>query len=234
MGPDILKNLHQKTYRLETIVTEQKNPFYLTEKKYVRHAEVYYLGNEKDHFKYHVLVVDFIFSDDDNAMGKFLKQISYLFDELELTVDKDGNIVEVNNLNFLRLRWMKIVAGLSDTHKGEVIDNYFSQISSVLEDESKLIEFLGHYTMFGLLFNGLLQSFDIKRKRESPDGFTEIMTPVKDGEKITLVITPENLDQTEIDHFRGLFVFKGNHYEEGFTEIKKHNTHLKHSLLWIG
>ncbi|KFE96957.1 hypothetical protein [Chryseobacterium luteum] len=234
MIPDILKNLHQKTYRLETIVTEQKNPFYLTEKKYVRHAEVYYLEEEKDQFKYHVLVIDFIFSDDDNAMGKFLKQISYLFDELELTVDKDGNIVEVNNLNFLRLRWVNILAKLSETHKGESIDNYFSQISSVLEDESRLIGFLGGYHMFGLLFNGLLQSFDTKRKRESPDGFTEIMSPVKDGEKMTLTISPENLDQTDIDHFRGLFVFKGDHYEEGFTEIKKRDTHLKHSLLWIG
>ncbi|PQA97807.1 hypothetical protein B0A69_00265 [Chryseobacterium shigense] len=234
MVPDILKNLDQKTYRLETIVTEQKNPFYLTEKKYVRHAEVYHLGNEKDYFKYHVLVVDFIFSDDDNAVGKFLKQISYLFDELELTVDQEGNIVEVNNINFLRLRWMKIAARLSETHKGEVIDTYFSQISSILEDESRLIDFLGGYPMFGLLFNGLLQSFDTRRKRESPDGFTEMMTPVKEGEKITLTITPENLEPTEIDHFRGLFVFKGDHYEEGFIEIKKNNTHLKHSLLWIG
>lgn len=234
MVPDIIKNLHQKTYRLETIVIEKKNQFYLTEKKYVRNTEIYYLGTEKGHFKYHVLVVDFNFSNDDNAMGKFLKQISYLFDELELTVDKDGNILEVNNLQFLRLRWMKIAARLSETHKGEVVDNYFIQISSVLEDENRLVDFLGGYNMFGLLFNGLLQSFDTKRKRESPDGFTEIMTPVKDGETMTLTIAPENPDQTEIDHFRGLFVFKGDHYEEGFMEIKKDNTHLKHSLLWIG
>lgn len=228
-----LKN-SSKTYRLETLVISNPDTSYCKEKNYVRIAEVYHLGNEKDHFKYHVLVVDFIFSDDDNAMGKFLKQISYLFDELELTVDQEGNIVEVNNLNFLRLRWMKIAARLSETHRGEVIDNYFSQISGVLEDESRLIDFLGGYHMFGLLFNGLLQSFDTRRKRESSDGFTEIMTPVKEGEKITLTLTPENLDPTEIDHFRGLFVFKGEYYEEGFIEIKKNNTHLKHSLLWIG
>lgn len=234
MVPDILKNLHQKTYRLETIVTEQKNPFYLTVKKYARHVEIYYLGEEKDRFKYHVLVVDFIFSDDDHAMGKFLKQISYLFDELELSVDKAGNMVEVNNLDFLRLRWAGMLAKLSETHKGKVIDNYFSEISSLLEDESRLIGFLGGYPMFGLLFNGLLQSFDTRRKRTSPDGFTEIMTPVKNGDKVTLTISPENPDPTEIDHFRGIFIFKGDHYEEGFTEIRKHHTHLKHSLLWIG
>jgi hypothetical protein len=42
-----------------------------------------------------------------------------------------------------------------------------------------LIEFLGGYNMFGLLFNGLLQPFDSRRKRQSPDGFIEMMTPVK-------------------------------------------------------
>lgn len=223
-----------KIYRLETLVISNPDTSYCKEKSYVRTAEVYHLGNVKGYFKYHVLVVDFNFSNDDNSMGKFLKQISYLFDELELTVDNDGNMIEVNNLSFLRLRWTKIAARLSETHKGEVVDNYFSQINSVLEDESRLIDFLGGYNMFGLLFNGLLQSFDTRRKRESPDGFTEIVTPIKDGNTITLAISPENLDQTDVDHFRGLFVFKGDHYEEGFTEVKKHNTHLKHSLLWIG
>jgi hypothetical protein len=223
-----------KTYRLETVVISNPDASYRTEKSYVRTAEVYHLGNEKGYFKYHVLVIDFNFSNDDNAMGKFLKQISYLFDELELTVDKDGNIIEINNLNFLRLRWIEIASRLSETHKGDTIDNYFSQISSLLEDESKVIDFLGGYNMFGLLFNGLLQSFDTKRKRLSSEGFTEIMTPVKHGDKMTLTVSPEDLSPTGIDHFSGLFIFREGHNEEGFTEIKKDNTHLKHSLLWIG
>ncbi|HCA07807.1 MAG TPA: hypothetical protein DEO71_11530 [Chryseobacterium sp.] len=228
-----LKNF-SKTYRLETIVISNPDTSYRTEKSYVRVAEVYYLGNEKDGFKYHVLVVDFNFSNDDNAMGKLLKQISYLFDELELTVDKNGHIVEINNLDFLRLRWTKIAAKLSESHEGEAINNYFSQISSVLEDESRLISFLEGYNMFGLLFNGLLQPLDTKIKRVSSEGFTEIITPVNDGDKIILTTAAEDSEPAGIDHFGGLFVFREGHHEEGFTEIKKDNTHLKHSLLWIG
>lgn len=229
----ILQNFHQKTYRLETIVTEQKNPAYNIKKSYARQVEVYCLGKVKEEYRFQLLVVEFDFSDDEDAMGKFLKKISYLFDEIECRVDEEGNITAVDNLLFLRLRWAKIQSELVKDHKGEIVDQYFSQISSLLADEVKLIDFLGSYKMFGLLFNGLLQSFETKRKRESAEGFTEIMTPVKVGDQMVLKISAQNLEHTDISDFRGIFACKGDQYEEGFIEIKKHNIHLKHSLLWI-
>lgn len=233
MIPNILQNFHQKMYRLETIVTEQKNPAYNITKSYARQVEVYYLGKVKEEYRFQLLVVEFDFSDDEDAMGKFIKKISYLFDEIECRVDDEGNIMGVDNLLFLRMRWLKIQNELSKTHKGEAIDNYFSRIASLLEDEANLIDFLGSYKMFGLLFNGLLRSFETKRKRESAEGFTEIMTPVKVGDQMILKISAQNLEHTDISDFRGVFTCKGDQYEEGFIEIKKHNIHLKHSLLWI-
>ncbi|MFY1047381.1 hypothetical protein [Chryseobacterium sp. GP-SGM7] len=230
----ILENLHQKIYRLETIVTEHRNPVYATTKSYAREVEVYYLGKSKEEHQFQILVVDFDFSDDDTAIGKLIKKISYLFDELECRVDHEGNITAIDNLFFLRLRWINIQAKLSKVHKGEAVDHYFNQISGILEDETKLIDFLTGYNMFGLLFNGLLESFDTKRKRISPEGFIEIMIPEKDGEKMILKVSAQNLELTEIDDFRGIFICKGHQYEEGFIEIKKQNFHLKHSLLWIG
>jgi hypothetical protein len=233
MAVNVLQNLHQKTYRLETIVIEQRNPFYSTQKSYVREVEVYYFGKVKDKHDFQILVTRFDFSEE-GSMDQFLKKISYLFDEIECKVDDEGNITSVDNLLFLRVRWTKIQADLSETHQGDAIDRYFSQISDLLEDETKLIDFLGGYKMFGLLFNGLLNSFDTKMKRESSEGFTEIMNPVKNGNILTLKMSAENLEESEIEHFRGLFVCRGDQYEEGFIEIKKQNYHLKHSLLWIG
>ncbi len=233
MAVNVLQNLHQKVYRLETLVIEQRNPFYSIRKSYVREIEVYYFGKVKDKHDFQILVTRFDFSEE-GSMDQFLKKVSYLFDEIECRVDDEGNMTAVDNLLFLRLRWAKIQADLSETHKGDAIDRYFRQISDLLEDETKLIEFLGSYKMFGLLFNGLLNSFDTKMKRESPEGFTEIMTPVKNGNILTLKMSAENLEESEIEHFRGLFVCRGDQYEEGFIEIKKQNYHLKHSLLWIG
>ncbi|MDN3694346.1 hypothetical protein QWZ06_19685 [Chryseobacterium tructae] len=234
MAVNVLQNLDQKTYRLETIVIEQKNPFYSTQKSYVREVEVYYYGKVKDQHDFQVLVTHFDFSEGDGTTDQFLKKISYLFDEIECRVDDEGNITAVDNVLFLRLRWTKILANLSENHKGEAVDHYFSQISDLLEDEGTLIDFLGSYNMFGLLFNGLLNSFDTKMKRESAEGFTEIMTPVKAGNTLTLRVSSENLEESDVDHFRGMFVCKGDQFEEGFIEIKKQNSHLKHSLLWIG
>lgn len=234
MAGNVLQNLHQKTYRLESIVIEQKNPFYSTQKSYVREIEVYYYGKVKDEHDFQILVTHFDFSEGEGTTDQFLKKVSYLFDEIECSVDDEGNITAVNNLFFLRLRWTEILTHLSETHKGDAVDRYFSQISDLLEDEAKLIDFLGSYKMFGLLFNGLLHSFDTKMKRESSEGFIEIMTPLKKGDTLTLKVSAENLEESSIEEFRGLFVWKRDQYEEGFIEIKEQNSHLKHSLLWIG
>ncbi len=74
MTYNILQNLHRKTYRHETIVIEQKNSFYTTQKSFARQIEIYYLGKAKEEYRFQVLVVDFDFSDDEDAMGKFLKR----------------------------------------------------------------------------------------------------------------------------------------------------------------
>lgn len=230
----ILQNLHQKIFRLETVVIEQKNPFYSIKKSYAREVEIHYYGKVKEEHDFQILVTRFDFSEEEGTMDKFLKKISYLFDEIECKVDDEGNILTVDNLLFLRLRWTKIQADLSETHKGEAVDRYFSQISDLLEDELKLVDFLGTYQMFGLLFNGLLQAFDTKKKRESSEGFTEIMIPVKEGNKMMLKISAEHLEQTDTNDFRGLFVSREDQLEEGFIEVRKNNFHLKHSLLWVG
>lgn len=230
----ILQNLHQKVYRLETIVTEQKNMFYLTEKKYVRTVEVYYLENIDERHQFQILVVDFNFSNDDNAEGILIKQISYLFDELEIFVDKEGNIIKIGNLDFLRRRWIKISGKLLLSHKGETIDNYFAQISNLLENEQQLIDFLSGYQMFGLLFNGLLNSFQNKTSRVSAEGFAEILKVKNHSDKTMITISADNIENTGIKDFSGILQYRNDLYEEGFIEIKKHNYHLKHSLLWIG
>lgn len=224
----------KKTYRFEGNVSEQITTNYILEKKYVREVDIYLLDYKKSLYQYQVLTVDFDFSDEDNAMGKFLRQISSLFDEIEMAVDKDGNIVEINNIQFLRLRWIKIQAKLAKSHQGHAIENYFNQITNLLEDKQSVISFLQEYNMFGLLFNGLWNAFEKQRRRTTDDGHVEIMTPIQDGDKIIQTITLENTEQKEENNFRGLFIYKGINYEEGYVEVKKNKYHFKHSLLWIG
>ena len=224
----------KKKYRLECFVIENYNKSYQREKSYIRNIEVYYLAKKEANDQFQILVTEFKFSNDDNAMGKLIKQLSYLFDELILTIDVDGNIVSIDNLGFLRLRWIKIRTKLSSLHQGNAVENYFNQMSTILENEESLIEFLQEYKMFGLLFNGLWTISEGKRERKTKEGYTEIMTSTKKGEKIIQTITAKDLEQSDVTYFKGInFINKGN-FVESFVEIKKREYHLKHSLLWIG
>ena len=230
----MLENLHQKKYRYETIVNEQVNKNYFTQKSFVRNIEVYHLAKKEANDQFQILVTEFEFSNDDNAMGKLIKQLSYLFDEVLLTIDVDGNIVSVDNLGFLRLRWVKIRTKLSSLHKGNAVENYFNQISTLLENEESLIESLKEYNMFGLLFNGLWNVSEGIRERKTKKGYTELMTSTKSNEKIIQTITAKDLEQSDATYFKGInFINKGN-FVEAFIEIKNREYHLKHSLLWIG
>ena len=180
----MIENLDNKTYRIETIVIEENAPNYFTQKKYARNVEIYYLGkNRKNgHFIFQLLTVEFDFSNDDNAMAKFTKKMSYLFDELELEVNNEGIILNVININSLRLRWLDIETQLSKEYKGDAVERYFNQIADLLESEEKLINFLEDYKMLGLLFHGLWNAFESKwYQRISKNGTAEIMIPRKRG-----------------------------------------------------
>ncbi len=230
---DILQNLNQKTYRLETIVYEQRNPFYTIQKSFTRNVEVYYLGKVKENYQFQIIVVDFIFSEED-AQSMLLKKLSYLFDELELTLNNEGKILSVDNILFLRMRWIAIQADLSKLHQGAAVDGYFREISSVLENEKRLINFLSGYSMLGLLFH---QSLTIKEGKNISlyhDGYTEVATLVQKGEKTIVTITVANEEDSKTNYFGGILKCRNNRYEEGFIEIKKHHYHIKYSLLWIG
>lgn len=229
----MLKGLNFKTYRFETIVIEEVNPQYYIEKKYVRNVEIYNLETKNNVHTFQLLVIEFQFSDDDNALGKLIKQISYLFDELIIDVDNNGKIITLKNINFLQLRWLKIKSKLSLSHKGDVVEDCFRQIDELLENEEKLITFLKGYNMFGLLFHGLWGNFEGKLKRLSKKNITEIITSKKNGEKTIQEISSESLENTEFLIYKGFYQYKNDNYEEGFIETKTHRNHLKYSLLWV-
>lgn len=229
----MLQGLNFKTYRFETIVIEEVNPKYYIEKKYVRNVEIYILETNNNVTTFQLLVIEFQFSDDDNALGKLIKQISYLFDELIIDVDDNGKIIKLRNIHFLQLRWLKIKSKLSLSHKGDVVEDYFKQIDELLYNEDKLIFFLEDYNMFGLLFHGLWNNFEGKIKRLLKNNVTEIISIKKNKEKIIQEIFAESLDDTDFLIYRGFCEYKNDNYEEGFIETKTHKNHLKYSLLWV-
>ena len=153
------------TYVFESNVSEEISPNYFTQKKYIRDVEIHFLKKHKELYHYHILCTKFDFSDQDTASGFLLKKISYLFDELDVYADEENNIVKLNNLLSIKLRWKELKVKLWETNKGDAVENYFRSISSVLDNEENLIAFLQSYNMFGLYFNGQLGQYPDDGKR---------------------------------------------------------------------
>lgn len=227
--------IYVSTYRFETIVSEEIMPNYILEKKYVRNVEISFLRKHKELYQYQILCIKFDFSDQDTASGFLLKKISYLFDEIDLYADEENNIVKLNNLNFIKLRWKQLQMKLLETNKGSAVENYFKQISDVLEDERRFIEFLSGYNMFGLYFNGQSGKYPdngrkIRKITEEKNEYLYRETFSAEEIRIKMKSSEDkNESQTE-----GISIYEKGLLKENFVSSKENNHQIKYSLLWVG
>ncbi|KFE97882.1 hypothetical protein [Chryseobacterium luteum] len=223
------------TYRFESIVSEEIMPNYFTEKKYTRTVEIFFFIKYKELYHYQILCTKFDFSDQDTAVGFFLKKISYLFDELDVYADEENNIVKINNISSLRLRWQELKTKLWETNKGDEVENYFRNISSVLDNEKNLISFLQSYNMFGLYFNGQSGQYadDGKKIRVITEGKIEYLHKQDLSPEETEIKMKVSKDKNE-NYIEGTAIYEKGILRENFVQSKENKCEIKYSLLWVG
>ena len=230
-----IRMINANTYRFESIISEEIMPNYSVEKKYTRFVEIYFLKKYKELYRYQILCTKFDFSDQDTATGFFIKKISYLFDELDIYADEENNIVKVNNISNLRLKWQDLKVKMWETNKGDEVENYFRSISSVLDNEENLIAFLQSYNMFGLYFNGQLGQYpdDGKRIRVITEEKMEYLHKEISSEKeITIKMRAfENKDENPME---GISIYEKGILRENFVLSIENKCEIKYSLLWVG
>lgn len=225
--------LLQRTYRFESIVRNKISAAYFQETKYIRVIEIWFLRKIKEYFHYQLLTTDFNFSDEDQSNTIFIKKISYLFDEVEILADEEGNIIKVENLQTLRNRWREMMLTLSLDHKGYEIENYFGGISNILENEERLIRFFHEKNMFGMFFNGQLGNYSeaTSKKRNLHVNISEEFLYRKENSKIIIEI--KNVSDLQEDN-KSYFAYENNILNEGYVEQKENNYQIQYSLLWVG
>lgn len=230
-----IEKITRRIYRLESVIIENPNTSYSREKNFVRIVEIYYLGRKELLHYYQILTTNFSFSNDDNAMGKFLKKISYLFDEVELLADDENNIVKILNLLEIKKRWFTIAEILSKDHKGEAIENYFSTISTMLENEESLISFLNEYKMFGLFFNGQYGEYElgVKKQRSISANNGEIIEYMAVNILENELIISLDAKQDMASKYLGSFNYRKDNLIEAYLTSETEKSHIKNSLLWI-
>lgn len=230
-----IRMINANTYRFESIISEEIMPNYSVEKKYTRFVEIYFLKKYKELYRYQILCTKFDFSDQDTATGFFIKKISYLFDEIDLYADNENNIVKLNNLHSIKLRWKELQVKLWETNKGIEVENYFRQISNLFEDEGKVIKFLTGYNMFGLYFNGQTGQYseDGKKTRKISEEKMEYLHKKNSSEeKITIKMrTSEDIDENLTE---GISIYEKEILMENFVLSRENKCEIKYSLLWVG
>lgn len=227
------------TYRYETIVTEKHSEHYSEESSVVRNLKVFHLGEIGENSYFQVICLKFSFSDEDRADIILLKKLSYLWDNIEILVNKDNKIIRILNLNQLRLEWIVLKEKLSTDYQGDAVNSYFQMVDKLLENEEKICDFLNSYKMLGMIFNGQYGGYNesgykFRQITENNISFLEELKIIKNENKQEVQTAFAENKTSDYESYKGIFQYENNHLKEAFLDFKLTDKHIKHSLIWIG
>ncbi|WP_306349962.1 hypothetical protein [Flavobacterium sp. '19STA2R22 D10 B1'] len=237
-------------YRFETIVKENIGLQNESTRNYIRDVEIIFIANVGSLLRYQVLCMNTLFKTENITIPSefMLRRISYIFDEISISVNREGRIVELHNLKEIRKRWIITETELRKDNKGTAIENYFKSIDKLLKNETEVIDFLSDYKMYGLYFHGYYGEYDSRginrRKVENPDFLEdhiieetiEIKNLKKENDSLTeLTVTGSFLDVAEqISQYDGELYFKNGQLKEALIAIEYKSTQIKYNVLWVG
>lgn len=228
------------SYRFETIVDDFSNKRSPVQKSYIREVQIMPIGREGYLDIYQIFTAKISIKSNVAVADEYLiKQIGYAFDEIEAGVDYTGKIVRIFNIKELSSRWDKTSSKLAVEYEGNFIQNYFSQISRILNDETRLIEFLSSYKMFGLYFHGLFGNYllwemPIVRKKivddfKNSEAEEQIHPEKKDGVKYKIKGSSDSLNKYE-----GELLYTNYQLQEALIEIEDDIQSIKYATLFLG
>ncbi len=174
---------------LFTTVIEQRNELgRLVPDVYKRFVDITCLDKLQDYYIYKIeyLDADFDIKGDARRDTDFIKQISFVFDELWVKASFDGRIIEVLNMDLLLLRWKQVKEALQEDNEGEEIEAYYEFMDMFITDHGKLVAYVNLPNMFGSFFNGYWRQFFYEKNYDSQVRFGIELDNIIISEKIQL------------------------------------------------
>lgn len=144
------KKLIAALYRFSTTIQDENKSFH---KCYTREVLVSQLQFRKKTTKFQFLCKKYTFQDSQSTA--FIRKIAYVFDVLQLVINREGRIVNVENVKQLQRKWERLKAVLKKNHGGPDFENYLQHIDFTIYDNEKLFDFLESDKMYGVFFKGL-------------------------------------------------------------------------------
>ncbi|WBV56139.1 hypothetical protein AAEU33_00235 [Chryseobacterium sp. Chry.R1] len=112
----------------------------------------------EDHIKVKIIVLDHILLEANNPLIKEVAALtnafSRLYNELYLTINNEGKVVEVSNMNVIRSKWQQTKAEMEKiAENNPEIKNAIILNDNIFQDEKKLIEGIQNNEFFLMYFN---------------------------------------------------------------------------------
>ena len=167
--------------------------------------------NDTDVSQYQLLCTKYVY--DKERIDIWLRKIIYLFDNLILSVNRNGMITDILNIADVQNRFLSMKIELLKNHNAPEFLEYIEQIEILFKNKENVIKYLSQDKMYGLLFNGLWQV------KES----TEYYSVTKE---VSNVITIYYKKDNAIEEF----IFRDNM----IIEATKINLNQQYELLWVG
>lgn len=144
----------------------------------------------------------------------FIRRINYMYDWIQLRVNKKGKVLSIANEKELAQRWLKIKESLQRDYRGKEVDKYLEEIDRKVEDGKRFKEAVSQYFHFGLLFPRIpqihSQQWDKKRLIEfseyEEEKFEEhiIFEKLENKQRIyTLDVKPLEESETKLEKYTG-------------------------------
>lgn len=221
-------------YVFSTFCTDYTNIKRPKESSFLREVEIIYLGELKSHAVFQLLCMVVEFKGDTLQDVSLLRKINYVFDEVIVLADQQGNIVEVNNHREILKRWTDTKTKLLEELEGDAIFNYFNTIDAMMDSKEKLISFLGSKDMYGLYFNGYWGKHHPASPRSvnvdhGDIGPMEVFESDRKERGIEL-----RFGQQESDEYKGRFHYQNHQLMEAVLELSESDNVIKYKVLCLG
>ncbi len=91
-------------------------------------------------------------------------RMAALTDTVLVGIDKQGEIESIHNHHIIQQKWESLRNELQRLYEGNTVDRYFIGIDKKIKDERKLLIDFQQARLFGLLFNGLYDSYTLSKR----------------------------------------------------------------------
>lgn len=228
------------TYRFETVHDDFANEKKAISTSYTREIWIMPIARQDTLDVYQIFLAKMTIKSNVAVADEYLiKQLAYVFDEIEVAVDFSGKIVSIYNMGALRFRWRLKRVKLEQEYVGVTVQAYFRTIDVLLDDEQKLIQFLSSYKMFGIYFHGLFGNYllwemPLKRAIRLDDFDRELVNEKIFPEKKEAIKYKIQGSGAGLVHYGGELIYSNFQLKEALIECGNHSQSFKYGALFLG